>query len=570
MNLVSRDDLDHASLGFGFGGSPGQGEPSYRALLMASPKTESAKSLIAVEMGRQNGPFDRAEAWDRYKLMSKLTVALGSTSTVTFGALSYAGTWNGSGQLPSRAVASGLVPRFGLLDPSEGGSTARHQAFLQYRLVPSENSELSALAYVGSYRFNLFSNFTFYLRDPERGDAIEQVDRRTFYGGKVSYRTVQHVAGVKVATTIGADMRGDQIRAELWNDQRRTRVSPVGLYRVEPTSLGAFASAEITPVPWLRFDVGGRGDLLSFAVEDRLAAAAAGAPSTGGVGAATQLSPKGSMVVTAIKTEPLVLETFANYGHGFHSNDVRGAFASPAVTPLARAVGAEIGARGRVLRRIDLTAALWQLDLETETVWSGDEGTTDVSGSTHREGVELDARYEPLPWLTADAGVTFTRSKYQAETSYGSGLALAPKQTWTGGLSGRHPLGGGTARYGVRVYGIGDRPASDDGALLARGFTQVDLHVGYRHRWFDMRLDFENLFDARYRSAQFATVGRLATDPAVGAAVPPGFSCGKDGRLAPAPPGGPSAGFAGCEDVHFTPAYPFSIRLMATLFLDPE
>jgi outer membrane receptor protein involved in Fe transport len=276
------------------------------------------------------------------------------------------------------------------------------------------------------------------------------------------------------------------------------------------------------------------------------------------------------MVVTAIKTEPLVLETFANYGQGFHSNDVRGAFASPAVTPLARAVGAEIGARGRVLRRIDLTAALWQLDLETETVWSGDEGTTDVSGSTHREGVELDARYEPLPWLTADAGVTFTRSKYQAETSYGSGLALAPKQTWTGGLSGRHPLGGGTARYGVRFYGIGDRPASDDGALLARGFTQVDLHVGYRHRWFDMRLDFENLFDARYRSAQFATVGRLATDPAVGAAVPPGFSCGKDGRLAPAPPGGPSAGFAGCEDVHFTPAYPFSIRLMATLFLDPE
>jgi outer membrane receptor protein involved in Fe transport len=457
-----------------------------------------------------------------------------------------------------------MVPRFGSLDPSEGGSTARHQAFLQYRLLSSAASELKALAYVGSYRFNLFSNFTFFLRDPARGDAIEQVDRRTFYGGKVSYRTAHDIGGVKITTTIGGDMRGDQIRAELWNGEKRSRIEPVGVYRAEPTSVGAFANAEITPFDWLRFAAGGRADLLSFAVEDRLASGGGGA---GGVGAATQFSPKASLVVTSLKTEPLTIDTFANYGHGFHSNDVRGAFATPAVTPLARAVGSEVGARARIFRQLDLTAALWQLDLETETVWSGDEGTTDVSGSTHREGVELDARYQPFAWLTADAGVTFTRSKYQADTSYGAGLALAPKQTWAGGLSGRHPLGGGTVRYGVRFYGLGDRPASDDGALVARGFTQVDLHAGYRHRWFDIGFDLENLLDTRYRSAQFATVGRLATDPAVDAPVPPGFSCGKDGRLAPAGAGG---GFAGCEDVHFTPAYPFSLRLMATLFLDPQ
>jgi len=568
VNFVSREDLDHASIGFGVGGSPGHGEPSYRALLMASPRTESTKSLVAVELGRQNGPFDRPEAWDRYKLMTKLTVGLGSTSSVTLGALSYAGNWNGSGQLAARAVASGLVPRFGSLDASEGGNTARHQAFLQYQVVPSADSELKALAYVGSYRFNLFSNFTFYLRDPERGDAIEQVDRRTFYGGKVTYRTARDVGGIKVAATIGGDMRGDQIRAELWNDEKRTRTLPVGLYRVEPCSMGAFASAEVTPFAWLRFDAGGRADLLSFAVEDRLASG--NGSSAGGVGAAAQFSPKASVVVTPVKTESLTLDTFANYGHGFHSNDVRGAFARPAVTPLARAVGSEIGARARILRRLDMAAALWQLNLETETVWSGDEGTTDVSGSTHREGAELDARYELFPWLAADAGVTFTRSKYQADASYGPGRALAPKQTWAGGLGGRHPLGGGTARYGVRFYGLGDRPASDDGALVARGFTQVDLHVGYRHRWFDLGLDIENLLDSRFRSAQFATVGRLATEPPVGAPAPSGLPCGKDGRLAATSAGAPDGSFAGCEDVHFTPAYPLSIRFMATLFLDPQ
>ena len=48
------------------------------------------------------------------------------------------------------------------------------------------------------------------------------------------------------------------------------------------------------------------------------------------------------------------------------------------------------------------------------------------------------------------------------------------------------------------------------------GFTQFDLHLGYRHRWFDVALDVENLFNGVYRSAQFATTSRQKTEPAVG------------------------------------------------------
>jgi hypothetical protein len=124
------------------------------------------------------------------------------------------------------------------------------------------------------------------------------------------------------------------------------------------------------------------------------------------------------------------------------------------------------------------------------------------------------------------------------------------------------------ARAGLRFYGIGDRPATDDGALTAPGFTQLDLHVGYRHRWFDIALDVENLLDGAFRSAQFATVSRLPGEPAVGAPVPAGFSCGSNARLAPAPSGSPAGSFNGCEDVNYTPAYPLTLRVMATLFLD--
>jgi len=329
---------------------------------------------------------------------------------------------------------------------------------------------------------------------------------------------------------------------------------------VHETMLGAFLNQEIAPAPWVRLDVGGRSDMLSFAVD-------APSPPGTGVGAAHQLSPKASLIVTPLDRERAQLDLYLNYGHGFHSNDVRGAFATPAVTPLTRAVGEEVGARARLLGRWDLSAALWQLDLDNETVWSGDEGTTSVGDATTRRGVELETRFEVTPWLAADLDVTFTKSRFSTDRENGGGLALAPRRTWSGGLSARHDAGPGVARAGLRFYGIGDRPATDDGALVAPGFTEFDLHVGYRHRRFDIALDVENLLNSQFRSAQFATVSRLAGEPRIGDSVPAGFSCGKNARLAPVPAGA-QAGFYGCEDVSFTPAYPLTLRVLATLYLD--
>src|SRR4029079_4050240 len=121
-------------------------------------------------------------------------------------------------------------------------------------------------------------------------------------------------------------------------------------------------------------------------------------------------------------------------------------------------------------------------------------------------------------------------SRFTAGPQNGGGVALAPEQTWAGGLSGRHALGPGAAHGGVSFEGRGDRRATDDGALVAPGFTQVDLHLGYRHRWFDVAFDIENLLDGAFRSAQFATVSRLRTEPGIGQPVPAGASCGSGAR----------------------------------------
>ncbi len=567
VNLVTRDGFEHSSLGFGVGGSPGHGAPSYRGLLIASPKWDVAKATFAAEVGRQDGPFDNPEGWDRYKLFNKITFSLGPTSTLTFGESSYAGNWHGSGQIPARAVDQGLVSRFGSIDPNEGGDTARHQVFVIYKLRPSENSELSALAYAGTYRFNLFSNFTLYLRDPDNGDEIEQVDRRNFYGGKVSYRVVHEIEHVRFDTTMGADVRSDDIHEQLWNTRARVQLSAVRDNTVHETMTGVFVNEEITPVSWLRLDAGGRADMLSFAVDNQLATTDPTNPKSGADGA-HQFSPKASLIVSPLAKQDAQVDIYANYGNGFHSNDVRGVFATPSVSPLTRAIGEEIGARSRLFDRWDFGAAFWRLTLDNETVWNGDDGTTSVSDATLRYGVELETRFELTKWLAADGDVTFSHSQFSTDKENGGGLALAPKQTWSGGLSMRHPLGPGVVRAGLRFYGIGDRPASDDGAITAPGFTQFDLHLGYRHRRFDVAFDVENLFNGRFRSAQFDTVSRLRNEPAVGSQVPAGFTCGNNARLAAAPAGGTPGRFYGCEDVNFTPAYPITARLMATLFLD--
>lgn len=233
------------------------------------------------------------------------------------------------------------------------------------------------------------------------------------------------------------------------------------------------------------------------------------------------------------------------------------------MTPLTRVRGGEVGTRARLFDRLDLAATGWVLGLDNETVWVGDEGTTEVGDSTLRYGGEFEARFELFTWLAADLDVTVTRSQLATEGGNGGGLVLAPQQTWSGGLSARHQLGPGVARGGLRAFGIGDRPATDDGVLIAPGWTQVDLHLGYRLGMFDLALDIENLLNSQFRGAQFATTSRLRGEPDVGAPVPASFGCGSNGRLAPST----GAGFQGCQDVNFTPAYPLTIRATATLHL---
>ncbi len=564
VNLVTKTDFQHSSLGFGVGGSPGYGAPAYRGLLVASPKLEGSleglKPLFVADVGRNNGPFANPERFDRYKLFEKVSIPLGRRATLTVGGASYAGDWYGSGQIPARAVANGTLHRFSTLDPSEGGDSSRHQVFTSIRVRPNDRQQLDAMTFLGQYKLNIVPNFTGYLNDPDNGDQITQKDRRTFAGGRASYRIVEELDGVRFDTSFGANLRTDGITNALEHTRQREFLGNVRLARVNETSIGAYAKEEIAPLKWLRLIAGARADFFSFTVDDALQQPNQPEGGTSGTKGASQLSPKTSIVVTPVSSKDVQLDVYGNYGHGFHSNDARGVVrAVSPVTPLTRAIGYEGGARLRLFDRWDLAAAVWGLKLDSETVWVGDEGRTEESGATKRYGGELETRFAFTDWLSADVDLTATKSAFVQNTGNGSAVALAPRYTWAAGLSARHPSGW---RGGIRMYGVGDRPATEDEFLVAEGFTVFDLHAGYQARRWDIGLDIENLFDAKYRSAQFATTSRMRSEPSTNAPAPPG-TCGGGSRLVTN-----GANFGGCEDVNFTPGYPFTVRVMTTFYLD--
>ena len=66
-------------------------------------------------------------------------------------------------------------------------------------------------AYGIAYDLNLYSNFTFFLDDPDSGDQFHQADHRFVSGAKVSHRRQARWGGRAVQNTFGGQLRNDSI-----------------------------------------------------------------------------------------------------------------------------------------------------------------------------------------------------------------------------------------------------------------------------------------------------------------------------------------------------------------------
>ncbi|MEZ4267519.1 MAG: TonB-dependent receptor [Myxococcota bacterium] len=494
----------------------------HRGLMMAGPRWKGGSALVAAEARTWDGPFDSPERARRLSAFGKLSLDLSSRTRIDIAATGYASTWNASGQIPSRLVRAGELDRFGSLDPSEGGSTQRLGLTASVRHRPSDDERLDALAYLAISNFQLSSNFTFFLEDPVNGDQIEQTDDRVLVGFKGSYSRRQDVGrGVALTHTLGLQTRFDRAKAGLFSARERERLATRIDSTIREAALGFFAEESARLTPWLQLVGGTRVDMLHFAVD--------GAP--GGAKSYIFASPKLSAVFSPLA----MLDVFLNFGIGYHSNDARAVVAGG--TPFARATSGDVGFRVTPIERLTIGVSGYAIHLGEELVWSGDGGTTEASGETLRVGVEVEARLRVLDWLFVDADFTYNHGRFLDAEAGADRIPLAPTVTAAGGVSVRHPSGV-YGRLGARF--ISDRPANEDNSLRAEGYALLDVSAGYEHRWFEVRLDLENLTNASYREAQFATTSRLSGEPPCRA---PAFADG-----------------GGCADVDFTPGVPLNVR----------
>jgi outer membrane receptor protein involved in Fe transport len=541
INMVTRRNFEKSQVTLA-GGS----FDTWRGLLIATPDVEGWEPVIAGQVYGTNGPFDNPEKLQRFSLFAQVTRPLSERSSLSLTLTSYGSGWNASGQIPLREVEAGRLSRFGEIDPTEGGNSQRHSLYGTWRTL-TEDGEARVMAYAMRYELSLFSNFTFFSRDPDNGDMIEQSDERTLAGLQASYRFRRRWRDMAFETTFGTQLRMDVIDNSLFNNRERVRLSPVVDANVREGSLGLYAQEDITFTPWLRAVLGLRGDFFGFGVDDHLEEPGTQDVKSSGSRQAARLSPKASLVFGAIPETELYL----NAGAGFHSNDARGVVRQQdPVTPLTQARGYELGARTRLFDALDLAGSLFLLDLDSELVWVGDKGTTEARSATRRQGLEAEARLRILPWLFADADLTLSQANFVGNAGNGDAVALAPTLIVAGGVSARHPSGA----YGrVGIIHLGDRPATEDRFLTAAGFTRLDATVGYRASWFEATLGLQNVLNTEWREAQFANVSRLPAETGA-------ESCPAGTR-----PAGEDT-FEGCEDLHFTPGAPFNAQASVSFF----
>ncbi len=489
--------------------------------------------LYAFEAFHSDGPWNNPD--DYQKFNGVLRYSQGDERggwNVT--AMGYHGNWTATDQIAKRAVDRGVIDRFGSLDESDGGDSSRYSLHGEWHRV-SADSATKILLYGMYYDLDLFSNFTYFLRDPENGDQFEQKDRRVHWGAKAEHRIFGTLFGRETENAFGLQFRSDNIRNGLFYTKERTRLSTVRADHIIESSIGAYYSNKTKWTSWLRTEAGVRGDYFYFDVN-----------SDNDVNSGTKGEFLASPKLSLIFGPWAQTELYLNGGLGYHSNDARGVITrqdpgtgervDPA-NPLVRSKGAEIGIRTTAVRGLQSSLSLWILDLDSELVFSGDAGTTEASGPSRRYGIEFANYYNPTPWLTLDADFSLSNARFTEPAPEGQRIPGSVETTIAAGIT-VHDLPGALSPWNasLRVRHFGPRDLIEDGSARSKSTTLVNAQVGYKlsETW-STAVDVFNIFDSRDNEIDYFYTSRLRGEPA-----------------------------EGVDDIHFHPAEPRQLRVSVT------
>ena len=461
--------------------------------------------LYGLELQHSDSSFELKENFR--KLNGVLSYDRGDAKRgVSATAFAYDGRWNSSDQIPQRAVDAGQIGRFGNIDPTDGGNSRRLAVSGELR-----RDKTNLTAYAMNYKLNLFSNFTYFLDNPARGDQFEQEDRRNYYG----FHARQQLGGSggRFTTFAGLQGRYDDIgRVGLFHTQNRDRFESVRQDKVKESSIAPYLQAQYKFNPRLRANLGARYDFYRFDVGSSIAA------NSGKVNDSL-FSPKGSLAYRLGKFD----ESYFSIGRGFHSNDARGTTITvdpndpnvPAdrVTPLVRSNFAEIGVR-HARGGLQSTLALFGLNSASELLFVGDAGSTEPSRPSQRLGIEFTNYYNVGRGLILDADFAYARARFRDSDPVGNRIPGALEGIIAAGATYERERG---ITGALRLRYFGPRPLIEDNSTRSRSSTLVNGRVGYKFKnGLRLNVDVYNLFNASVSDIDYFYTSRLPGEPAAG------------------------------------------------------
>jgi outer membrane receptor protein involved in Fe transport len=523
---------DSATLGFG--------EDGYRrALLLGSTAVGAGTLLAAGDIYHNDGPFDYPDDYNRLNGVLRFHHGVaGDFFTVT--AMAYSGTWNSTDQVPEHAITDGIIDRFGSLNPSDGGESSRSSLSFN-RVRRSDTDQVEFSAYVIRYKLDLWSTFTYYLKDPVNGDQMLQHDDRVVYGFNGSKTWFTNLWGRPSSNVLGVQGRLDDIR-DVGIDatvDRQYLYTKQNAGVVEANGAAYFENS----TEWsrtLRTVLGLREDEFTFDVTDKMVNADGSCNISSdplgcntGERRANIFSPKLGVIFGPWNGTTY----FATLADGYHSNDARGVTrsganpAAPPVTPLTRAASAELGVASSPLPRWQSTLDVFVLKLKSELVFDGDAGVTSASGATTRTGIEWGNSVGISSWLHAEFNAALSRARFDQDVPpddlgcsdaapshpcaqpiaiTGRYIPNSPTNVIDAGLAAQHPSGWFAA---LRARHFGESPLVEDDSARSPAYTTVDLQFGFQRpgKW-RVAADVFNLFDVKWNDIEYYYVSRLRNE----------------------------------------------------------
>jgi Carboxypeptidase regulatory-like domain/TonB dependent receptor/TonB-dependent Receptor Plug Domain len=495
-----------------------------RGVWGVSQKLGAGNLLFGGEVYHDDGPWKHPD--DYFKYNGLLTYSQGSDARgFSITARGYHGKWNSSDQIATNAVP--LVGFFGAIDPTDGGRSERYSLQGEWHHQDA-NSVTKITPYLFYYDLNLYSNFTYYMADPVRGDQFNQNDRRWVAGVDAHHTIFSEWSGHKMQNTFGFQLRNDWIGNGLYQSSKRVRVDktdsstgntlPATTQRdnFTDTLIGSYGENRIQWAEKFRSVVALRGDLTHLDVTSLVTSA-----NSGTVTKAIP-SPKISLVFGPWAKTEFYLEG----GSSYHSNDARGTTLTiepvsadypypntpgDKIPPLIPTKGAEVGVRTSALPHLNSTFSIWYLHSKSELQQDGDTGGTTASTQpSDRYGFELANYWTPAEHWTVDFDLANSKALFgdvdsddAAPDSPGGrrvpeavGLVIATGLTL-------HDLSNFSGSLRLRYFG--PRDLTSDGIYRSNATALLNGELGYRiaEQW-GISAEFLNLLNRRDHDIDYA------------------------------------------------------------------